>query len=429
MNPELAALWLGLLLLVVLLDNPLWELWKNSQSGFISVPPSSPLINVSNNTGPLQSLPSRGYHAQVISCSNLHQLSSTHPLECDGIQTSSTCGDVPMTPGLCTTPEKSRFEFDAGFQQPPGNSQQVCTAFDKLEDFSLGAFSPLGRFRSPNSNCPLVDLNPKFMHDQFKGHRIVFVGDSHARNLFTAFVAEVRNQRLVVERHVDVDTKDLLHPYQVYNFNAELDEFKDCIGATKLKPCDPESGCCGVQVVYVWAAYANEYAKAIELDLPKIAPTLVVTDFLSSAYAGELGMESSLTSLFASFERFFLQPPRTTKLVIAPFPLFGGEVTYSKIKLWLAGESTAQWSRNALLLNQQHFIDSFRRSGGALAQLAKLSHTVCALYGTYSLKPGLREQDKGGVKITGHEPCVASTDRAIVRTAITFALSGGGGDR
>lgn len=419
----LAALWLaGLVLLVLLLDNPLWELWKNSQVGFLSVAPSSP------STSTVTALPARGYHTQVLSCSNLHQLSSTRPLECDGIATSrNTCGDVPMTPGLCTTPEKARFEFTPGFQQPTSNRQQVCPVFDKLEDFSLGGFSPLGRFRSPNPDCALVDLNPRFMHDQFKGQRIAFVGDSHARNLFTALVAEVRNQRLVVERHVDVDTKDLLHPYQVYNFNAELDEFKDYIGATKLKPCDPESGCCGVQVVYVWAAYAKDYVKAIEVDLPKIAPTLVVTDFLSHAYAGELGMDSSLASLFASFEGFFLQPERTAKLVVAPFPLFGGEATYLKVQRWLAGESTAGWSQRALLLNQQHFLESFQRSGGKLAQLAKLSHTVCALYGTYSLKPGLREKDAGGVKIAAHEPCVAPTDRAIVRAAITFALSGGGG--
>ena len=441
--------------ILLFMENPLWDAWKGAYLARDKLRTNRGVNDldeiVLRDPRSLGQFDYRPHFHTVESCSNIHRLATDKPLECDGLlrasSTVESCGGIPLLPGLCVMPEAAKFVYHdrgtsdrvnvvGGDADKSFHKRQIC-GNDSMS-FAEGSFS---NFRYHGPGCELLDLNPRWLHDEFKGKLIVVIGDSHGRNLFTSFVAEVRNQKHVAERHVDMNTKDTLSPYQKYEVYRDSDHLVDLTGSNALtfesvregtKECSSaqSSGAkCSVTILFLWAGFPSEFEKLLTTTLPAIQPDVILTNFVSKAYTTAVGFDNSLKLVMDNFEKLFvaLSKSRQASLPpvsfhVSPFPLFGGDQVRYSLAKWLREkkESFASSRVRAHLFDQDHFISAYdRTTGRPLDQLKTTSHTVCSLYDTFSLDP--KVPVVGGHRIRGFESCVAPVDRALMRAMFTFA--------
>ena len=144
---------------LLLLDNPIWEVWEAGFSAsFIS------RIENANSSSTLDSFALgyflfRGYYHVQVSCSKINEFSTTQDLFCEGLLTKkgtnkTYCGGIKLENGLCVMAQKSKFLYKEEHRNFLDRKLPWC---EDQVDFSKGNF---GRLQYYAPNCDLVDLKP-----------------------------------------------------------------------------------------------------------------------------------------------------------------------------------------------------------------------------------------------------------------------------
>lgn len=342
-------------------------------------------------------------------------------------------------PEICTSAQHAKFFGESRNEAGVFHDSipvPLCGELPKEHAKKLihGAFTPAERYLGPSDVCVVQDVNPTWLVEKFKGKLVVFLGDSHARNLFTAFVGEVRNQKIIAERHPDPYTKEFLAPYQLYEIYHDEDYLIDAANAHALTYETARGNCLAkscVAVLYLWAGFYKEYEKLLSPEnglLSKLVPDVIVTDWITPTYREDT--QDTFALLALSWRALFATrrtdaPP--LKFISSPFPLMGGHHTIANVSTWLELANTQSFFKehhvDAFLVDQTQLIAAHDRSGLHLEQLRATAHGVCGLYDVFSLDPAKVIQP--AIKISAYgRTCVAPIERAVIQVAMTFASLG-----
>jgi hypothetical protein len=216
-----------------------------------------------------------------------------------------TCGGVQLTG--CLLHEKGEFIVGEHSSAPmpdrliSTNDKPICKSLNELQQGS-------NEFDGPwqLESCSALSLNIEGVTAALNGSRgnIVFMGDSHTRNTFTAFVNGMRQADAFAEFHESASPGYFIE-YSIYETGGcVLDSFSiHPPGSTldSVSKCDPDQTALCVQAFFFWAPEYETMASIIESELMKqISPRMLITH-TGGVYNPDLRSQDTFTSALTKY--------------------------------------------------------------------------------------------------------------------------------
>lgn len=258
----------------------------------------------------------------------------------------------------------------------------------------------------PSNNCSLLPLDLSSLAKLCEGSgSVVFLGDSHIRNSFTAFVAGLRQREFFLETHDDVFKN--MQGVLVYRVEKTKGKIMDHRGVVLLAnhtgatlhdeiDCDQKSELC-LQVLFFWGATFTEQIALLPI-IRSLHPALLVIS-PGNSYEGVAFpkfYESNLTAIAQALPKL--------KFHFNSWP-YGNRVSGQRVTLINTWRST--------LSNKVHIMDhgTFGNYGGM--QGSRNWHYACAG----------RHNDQNLLKgVVAEENCTDVVDTSMARVMLTLAV-------
>ncbi len=196
------------------------------------------------------------------------------------------CGELPLRSGTCFTHARGRFVYSeenepsAGEGEGDGGVRGGAWALPPCEPPFHGTIVSVGQdgdLSSPDCSFAL-SLAPRALVRRFGGMRVLFVGESHLRNMLYGVQAAVRRLRNVYERVPGEEEKDrgLMYRYRV---SGDSDDFSIAVGPTEIEAMleEAERGPNeSLEFFLAWSPMYQNQSQQLGGLLRRIRPTVVV---------------------------------------------------------------------------------------------------------------------------------------------------------
>jgi len=291
-------------------------------------------------------------------------------------------------------------------------------------------------------------------HKALRNARIVVMGDSHIRNLFSGFIVSTRNQEYLAEGHTDKNIKAhgiILH-YRLwvdkegtprdsleYIFVGDDGKSPEGIAAKEM-----ETECKGLHrciiVVYVWGARMATQLKSLGF-VKQANPTMIVwamsnyagNRVLTPKYIKDMGVElhgisslrtavfyhwvwgnatpkkfNDIQDIFSIMNGTKIVDPQSGEIVASPRGGQGGTVNNSS-------SSRALFPIQSHYIGQDSIINALNKYGEeGVLQIRNTWHTLCQLHDTYPNRKW---------KVLAFDECTSLCEKTAVRSILTLGFS------
>jgi hypothetical protein len=339
------------------------------------------------------------------------------------------CGELPLRNGTCFTHARGRFvyseenEHSAG--EGDGGLRGGAWALPPCEPPFHGAIVSVGQdgdLSSPDCSFAL-SLAPRALMRRFGGMRVLFVGESHLRNMLYGVQAAVRRLRNVFERVTGQEEKErgLLYRYRV---SGDSDDFSIAVGPTEIEAMleEAERGPSeSLEFFLAWSPMYRSQSQELGGLLRRIQPTVMVHSVIP-AYEPRPAMPEYWKSAVMQALRSF--PPRYYLWMHWPWGLTRETMAAkeSDAARFLADYVRPVTPRAAML--SYAYLDRLVRGNklGGAALVALTWHSACQVWDASHEQGASDKTFVGGVG--GADECRDPYDKAYARVLINLLTIG-----
>jgi len=384
-------------------------------------------------------------------CALGHTLSKKQPLKCDCDNDCSRtlsngtagnpdiCGGIPLTPGFCLRPKSGVFKQTRAvleYEKMP-KPETLCAKEEDVNTESAhfektGIENPQSAYTTKDCTLiPYTNIAASLLASAVgtKQTRILLMGDSHVRNLFSGIQAAFRNMEYVVEGHSSFALKEegVLGAYHVwfdqpsglikddYEYQITNKSYEHGIGLAKSF-CDGKPKC--ISFVFLWGPTFRE---AIEQwpNILQFDPHMLISainsyeqhDALSSQLEKKyMDYFKSTSSLRQWIWQYWPYGMRTKGLLEKRV-----EKIQSMITIFESLQPNVKRSGNIASIGHLHekSCNAPLTNNENCNQTSQHWHSICGIYDTYP-----SEQHT----INAREMCTALLDKTFVRLFFTHFL-------
>jgi len=349
-----------------------------------------------------------------------------------------TCGGIPMRKGYCVVPKDGTFSRVDQSQVSPGlrlrkTAAEPFTAYSPWcqndTDATDGSFvgkgnvNEQGKYEGADGEwntrlCRSLPLDQDALLKGFPEKRILMIGDSHVRNVFTALVSGVREEEFFAEAHgyhavfqysvgARRDRWRLVDPESFPGLKLLTEQERVAIAEIQFDSGPPFTPCTEldlgspcVDIVFVWAPTFREQLAYTKPLMEAVAPEVVLASV--SSWEKTRVMDTAWEHMWDGvFDNYMLD-----SFLFMMWP-YGNPLALEReveVRSWLAKKERpfrASFVNMEMVFKKVHSL-----------QLHHVWHDVCVLRDSFP---------KDMYSIEAYEPCTASPSRALARVWLTLA--------